>query len=128
MKTKVNWVSASEKCQSMFPSGNQRLIKRPHLASIANKEEENFIKSLLEGTNNVWVGAKKMNDGSWIWLDGTEFSYTYWAPGEPNNYEGEDYILINWVNGRRGMMDWNNAHNDVDLKWVNGFLCQYKAF
>ena len=113
----------------MFPSGYQRLIMRPHLASIANKEEDIFIKSLLGGTQNVWVGAKKLNDGGWMWLDGTEFSYKNWAPGEPNDFPHEDLILINWEKGRKGKMEWNNASNyEWVLSFVNGFLCQYRAF
>ena len=82
----------------------------------------------------MWVGGRKLFDGTWIWLDGTEFSYKNWASGEPSNNDGkEDAILINsqYEVSKEGNMEWNDAPNDVDLKnfqWLSGFLCQYKAF
>ena len=112
----------------MFSSGDQCLSKRPHLASIANKEEETFlINSILGGASNVWVGARTLSDGSWIWLDGTEFSYTNWKANEPSNDFGkEDSIVINW--------DGNGKWNDITsshpkpMHHVNGCICQYMAF
>ena len=47
---------------------------RPQLASIENEEENIFIDALLGGAANVWVGAKRLQDGTWIWLD---FFYLY---------------------------------------------------
>ncbi len=116
----------------MFPSGNQRQIIRPHLASVANREEDIFLHELLGGVRGVWVGGRKLNhDDGWVWLDGTEFSYKNWQPGEPNNVGGEeDFIQINWIyqHGKKGKMYWNDAPNDIPLDYVAGFLCQYKAF
>ena len=99
---------------------------RPHLVSIANKEEEIFIHSLLEDKRRVWLGGRMIDD-SWIWMDGTDFSYENWAPGEPNNnqylQEGvEDAIMINWVESG----GWNDAPKVYTFS--DGFICQYKAF
>ena len=87
-----------------------------------------FILSILEETTNVWVGGRRLSDDSWIWLDGTEFSYTNWATGEPNSYQGrkEDSLMINC-----GLLDYIEGWND-EPKYqtvnTNGYLCQYKAF
>ena len=124
----------------MFPSGNQRLILRPQLASIENEEENIFIDALLGGSANVWVGAKRLLDGTWIWLDGKEFSYKNWAPKEPNNHQKmEDSILISWISDGKYKTSkpglWNDASKgDTNGKlpdstnFVQGFICQYKAF
>lgn len=69
-------------------------------------------------------------DDSWIWLDGTEFSYTNWAPDEPNNTqhlgEGvEDSIMINWDHDDK-IGGWNDAPKVYTFS--TGFICQYKAF
>ena len=32
----------------------------------------------------AWLGGRKDN-GTWIWLDGQNFSYTNWAKGIKNN-------------------------------------------
>lgn len=113
---------------------------RPQLASIENEEENIFIDALLGGAANVWVGAKRLQDGTWIWLDGTEFSYKNWAPNEPDDSHGkEDNILINWrsdgqyKDSKPGL--WNDAIkrlidelHDAELFPLQGFVCQYKAF
>ena len=88
-----------------------------------------FILSILEETTNVWVGGRRLSDDSWIWLDGTEFSYTNWATGEPNNKDdrgdwGEDAIVINDA-GKDGK--WNDL-TKIDTWFTQGFLCQYLAF
>ena len=91
----------------------------------------------MDGFSNVWVGGKKLYDGHWIWLDGTKFSYKNWAPGEPNNASNngagvgvEDSIVINWCESYRSQnakMEWNDAPSNY-LVYINGFLCQYRAF
>ena len=110
------------------------------MASIENEKENIFIDALLGGAANVWVGAKKLQDGTWIWLDGTEFSYKNWAPGEPNNNKkGEDNILIRWEGDGRYKDSKPGLWNDAIKKLIDdlpdrhkfplqGFVCQYKAF
>uniref|UniRef100_A0A8C9RJ33 C-type lectin domain-containing protein n=1 Tax=Scleropages formosus TaxID=113540 RepID=A0A8C9RJ33_SCLFO len=34
-------------------------------------------------------------EGKWIWVDGTPFDFTKWAPGQPDNYGGEHCLDIN---------------------------------
>ena len=138
MEAKISWKAANQRCKSVFPFGNQRLVTRPHLASIGNKEEEIFVNSLLGGTKNIWVGGKRLQDGTWIWTDGTEFSYTNWELGEPNNdpnpsHPGlgkEDSILINWIStGKWNDIPSNHGRSET-LPYSNkvkGFICQYKA-
>ena len=115
-------------------------MMRPQLASIENEEENIFIDALLGGAANIWVGAKRLQDGTWIWLDGTEFSFKNWAPNEPNNRKGkEDNILISWQSheiykdSKPGL--WNDATKrfidelpDAEKFPLQGFVCQYKAF
>ena len=115
-------------------------MMRPQLASIENEEENIFIDALLGGAANIWVGAKRLQDGTWIWLDGTEFSFKNWAPNEPNNRKAkEDNILISWQSHaiykdlKPGL--WNDATKrfidelpDAEKFPLQGFVCQYKAF
>lgn len=113
---------------------------RPQLASIENEEENIFIDELLGETPRVWVGAKRLQDQSWIWVDGTEFSYKNFAPNEPNNSNGrEDGILINWITSNGEGVNskpkkWNDGNKKLldelfpENQSVYGFICQYKAF
>ena len=33
----------------------------------------------------AWLGGRKDINGTWIWSDGQNFTYTNWAPGIKNN-------------------------------------------
>ncbi|KAK5973178.1 Lectin protein type II [Trichostrongylus colubriformis] len=106
---KKTWAEADEACKSQGAK----------LASIKNKEINDFIwdlaKSFPDGTgpeSQIWIGGKKLW-GSWMWIDGTEWDYLNWSPGEPNNAEGrEDCLQI-------------LAHSRLNGKW-NDYFCDRK--
>ncbi|KAK8378664.1 hypothetical protein O3P69_009394 [Scylla paramamosain] len=71
-----------------------------HLASVHTKRENDFLLSLLEGADGVWLGltaevvegeadgwwwlATLLGKRSWHWTDGSPLTYTSWAtPGGP---------------------------------------------
>jgi hypothetical protein len=70
-----------------------------HLASVADLTESDFIYSIVaphvaalyrpDGFNQLgpWIGGVKVS-GVFTWSDGTPFSFTHWAFGEPNNVNG----------------------------------------
>ena len=58
--------------------------KGGHLATITSAQEQSFISSNF-ADENCWLGGFKNSSGSWEWVTGEPFSYTYWASGEPNN-------------------------------------------
>ena len=83
--TRQTWFDAEGKCNAVTGLPGQ-----PHLASIANSEENGFVRDMLtntyrEWTNRpVWIGARKVGD-KWGWSDGEDFTYTNWLPGEPTH-------------------------------------------
>ncbi|XP_039257145.2 uncharacterized protein LOC120333828 [Styela clava] len=60
-----------------------------HLATISDKETENFINNQIDIQNmdqNVsclWIGIRNTSN-DWVWEDGTKMEYTNWDEGEPN--------------------------------------------
>ncbi|KAL2078274.1 hypothetical protein ACEWY4_025959 [Coilia grayii] len=75
VSTERTWAESERYCISM--GGN--------LASVHSREEYNFIDSLFS-THRVWIGGcDAVQEGHWLWSDGTKFDYTLWNPGEPNN-------------------------------------------
>ncbi|XP_048015914.1 ladderlectin-like [Megalobrama amblycephala] len=83
----ANWITAERNCQSLGAN----------LASVRNKMEKNFLLSLLPTPSTYsWVGAHDgVQEGQWLWSDGTSFLYTNWCPGEPNNFQTENCLEIN---------------------------------
>ena len=93
-----------------------------HLVSITSENENTFIQSLIPDRlfdPKAWIGltdneqfggqeSKKLSGGSstagWVWVTGEPVTYTAWATNEPNDFFGEDYVMLNW-----GLRDrWND--------------------
>ena len=96
-----------------------------YLATITSAEENSFINSLVSG-RTVWLGGSDAaQEGVWKWVTGpeagTSFSYTNFEPGEPNNFDDEDYLQMNWAvtNGQ-----WNDFGNKA---YTNGYVVEYSA-
>lgn len=76
------------------------------------------MKSVLRSHYRVWIGANdRAREGSWRNTKGNLISFTFWGPGEPNNYRGgEDCAQL------RGNGYWND--DKCSRKFY--FLCEYK--
>ncbi|XDV32058.1 hypothetical protein PO909_002955 [Leuciscus waleckii] len=100
----TNWITAERNCLSL--GGN--------LASVHNKLENDFLLSLLTSSTRSWVGAHDgVQEGQWLWSDGTKFFYTNWCPGEPND-QHENCLEINWTSNHC----WNNAPCSASKSYV----------
>ncbi|KAM8880810.1 galactose-specific lectin nattectin-like [Synchiropus picturatus] len=90
VKERKTWAEAEQNCHSM----------NANLVSIHNEEEElslkNFIIEETQFNLKIWIGASDCwKGGSWYWSDGTQFSFTDWCRGQPNNlYTGQDCATI----------------------------------
>ncbi|XP_026128728.1 ladderlectin [Carassius auratus] len=84
----VNMITAERNCQSLDSN----------LASVQNKMENDFLMSLLPpSSTNFWIGAyDAIQEGQWLWTDGTPYDYTYWCSGEPSGGVSENCVVINW--------------------------------
>ena len=89
MDSAKTWEDAESVCQGQTWQGVQG-----HLASVHSEEENIFVASLAKET--IWLGHHDLHqEGQWTWTDGTEFSYSNWAKGEPNNHgNNEDCMEI----------------------------------
>jgi len=99
-----------------------------HLVTIEDAAEntwvwQNFSKWSSFGSTStefvqrsMWMGATdEVTEGSWLWVDGSPFTYTNWSSGEPNNStaidpNGEDYLRLDSGDGR-----WLDKHPVQDL-------------
>merc|ERR1712242_451640 len=108
-----NWQDGQKYCIARAPNPFGDLATAP------DKKTNEFISSVNK--NRGWIGGFK-NPG-WTWSDGSEWGFTSWAKGQPDNAgkDGEDKLEINWGEGPgRGVGTWNDGPNRN-----NPFFCQY---
>ena len=75
------------------------------LASIHSDVEHAEAMGLCSMTK-CWIGAHSIDntDYGFYWIDGSEWNYTKWGNGEPNDWSGiEDCVEIAWND------EWNDA-------------------
>uniref|UniRef100_A0A914VVD6 Uncharacterized protein n=1 Tax=Plectus sambesii TaxID=2011161 RepID=A0A914VVD6_9BILA len=81
------WTEADQFCRNHSPNSSVAT-----LASINNKGDADTIATLLQYptlTSSLWIGAFTFGDLKYQWSDKSPFSYTNWAPGQPQaNAEG----------------------------------------
>jgi cysteine-rich repeat protein len=86
-----------------------------HLASIVTIDEDTFVRTKVPG--NVWLGGTDIvNEGTFVWSDGENLSFTHWDIGQPSDTGGEDCMEIN------GSDFWND---DACAK-MQSYLCKRK--
>ncbi|XP_067307773.1 ladderlectin-like [Pseudorasbora parva] len=102
----ANWITAQKNCQSLGAN----------LASVRNKLENNALLSLIPSSTRSWVGAHDgVQEGQWLWSDGTAFLYSNWCSKEPNNERGnEDCLEINFSSNRC----WNDMRCSFSMHYV----------
>ncbi|KAF4071308.1 hypothetical protein AMELA_G00271730 [Ameiurus melas] len=57
------------------------------LASALNSSDSNMLWHLRDKQGDSWIGLYR---DTWKWSDGTSASNIPWAPGQPNNYYGNE--------------------------------------
>ncbi|MBS0260613.1 MAG: DUF1080 domain-containing protein [Planctomycetes bacterium] len=118
---RLKWDAASQRCQEL---GGR-------LAEARSREENEFLFNLAKPfpIDGVWLGATdRIQEGKWIWGDGTALGYTNWDVGQPNNFGsgGEDclLLLLSLAPGK-----WWDQPTESGLglppKWRTGFICQW---
>jgi len=96
--TSIDWLSFNGRYWGVVTTGGynfndaQNVCKAygGNLASVHSALEGQFVNALVDiyyGERNgasVWLGAYLKPNGTWAWVDGSPWHYTFWAPGEPN--------------------------------------------
>jgi len=95
-----------------------------YLTTINDQGEQDFLwnswKNSLGTGEGLWIGLEKSHHGSiFVWMNGEPVTFTYWAPGEPNNGFGryyEGYVAMDQRFSSTGM--WNDLPND-GTDWIS---------
>ena len=89
--------------------------------------DENIKISSLVGRQQFWIGGYRAPGGvspwtgMWKWTDGSDFIYTNWYVGEPNNFASNEYY-IQMRNSAPGIAP--NFWNDVDGPQKLPYVCK----
>lgn len=76
------------------------IVRGGYLATFATEGEwEAMLHSLGEEVfydiDGLWIGATdSAEEGVWTWLTGEPFTYTNWAPAEPNDFNNSDFAAV----------------------------------
>uniref|UniRef100_A0A3Q2DIQ0 CD209 antigen-like protein E n=1 Tax=Cyprinodon variegatus TaxID=28743 RepID=A0A3Q2DIQ0_CYPVA len=88
-KTKCYFVSTVKK--NWTESRRACISEGADLVIINNHEEQSFVHGMLHKDQNAWIGlTDSLTEGVWMWVDKTPVTKSYWLPGQPNNYRGQD--------------------------------------
>jgi len=71
IKEAMTWTEAQSYCREHHTD----------LASVRDPRDNQMIRELIPAGQKVWIGLFR---DSWKWVDGSNFSFTYWAANEPN--------------------------------------------
>lgn len=125
----IRWAEANTKAQALGG----------HLATITSAAENTFVYSLVVDpifwqtlpnpvrTRGPWLGGFQPAGsveplGSWSWVTGESWGYTHWAPGEPNQAQGnqEDHLHF-YAAGTVAQPTWNDLRQN---QFVPGFVVE----
>lgn len=134
----INWTNARDAASALSFLGSQG-----HLVTITSAAESNFLESnfspyigdptapggLFPPVPGIraWIGlTDEVSEGSYQWVTGEAFSFSNWAPPEPNNLGNEDYVLL-WRRdfGNGPQWSWNDQGNFAGP--ADGFLVEFEG-
>ncbi|CAJ1061690.1 macrophage mannose receptor 1 [Xyrichtys novacula] len=97
-----SWRDAQNHCRSLSSE----------LVSIHSQEENNAVHN-ISASQNVWIGLFK---DPWRWSDGSNSSFRFWKPGQPNYLAEQDCVVAVFRDDGR----WN----DLRCGGRRNFVCR----
>ncbi|MGK7893551.1 MAG: PQQ-dependent sugar dehydrogenase [Xenococcus sp. (in: cyanobacteria)] len=84
----LTWEDAQAEAESL--GGN--------LVTIDDRAEETWLREIFSDTEQFWLGFNDVEtEGQFQWSSGQPATYTNWAPGEPNDFDGvQDFAVMNF--------------------------------
>ncbi len=115
-----------------YRAGTVSWLGRPgHLASIKDSTENDIVSSVVDqlydiyGCLGTWIGGYDLSDAHnrFEWTTPELFTYTNWAPGEPNNAGGKEVALE--MSAYTGGL-WNDVPQDATIGNRGPFVGEFE--
>jgi hypothetical protein len=92
-----------------------------HLVVVTQADEAAFIAKLCD-KRYMYLGASDAaEEGVWAWVDGSEWDFTHWYKGQPNDYAGGENYLATYDRG-----EWVDVDGSGDEFWMpTGYICEW---
>uniref|UniRef100_A0A8C4ENM8 C-type lectin domain-containing protein n=1 Tax=Dicentrarchus labrax TaxID=13489 RepID=A0A8C4ENM8_DICLA len=104
---KKNWTLSRQDC----------ITRGADLVSIDGMDEQEFVHGLLRTGQNAWIGlTDSLKEGTWMWVDGEPVTTSYWQPGQPNSYNGNQDC--GEMVEKSGMGEWNDDGCFAEQIWI----------
>ncbi|XP_030635246.1 C-type mannose receptor 2-like [Chanos chanos] len=84
------------------------------LVSVRNQTENEWIKSSMKDKTEPWIGLFR---DSWKWSDQSNSSFRNWAPGQPDNNEGDENCAFMQITGEK-QGQWHDFSCDNEKPFV----------
>ncbi|XP_026232662.1 asialoglycoprotein receptor 2-like [Anabas testudineus] len=95
-----------------------------HLVVIHSAEEQMFLSAFVN--MRTWIGLNDRDEeGTWKWVDGTPLTVTYWAPTQPDNWDG--YINSGDEDCVEMFGDQSSEWNDNSCEASRTWICEKPA-
>ncbi|KAK0153751.1 C-type lectin domain family 4 member E [Merluccius polli] len=76
--------------------------------------KQEFVGGLVA---DYWIGlSDRDTEGTWKWVDGTNMTSSFWGPGQPDDYGGEDCVVTRGGVGPE--RSWFDAPCGERLRWI----------
>ncbi|MEW6680426.1 MAG: CARDB domain-containing protein, partial [bacterium] len=111
----ISWHNAKNEAENRTFMGT-----KGHLATLTSPDENSWVWENLGHPNCYYLGGTdEETEGTWKWITGEIWSWSNWAPSEPNNLDNEDYLEF-----------WNNdsSWNDITGRaghFEQGYIVEY---
>ena len=74
----------------------------------------------------VWIGFNNLKTkAAFEWVDGSDVSFKYWAPGEPNNEGGPENCAELYVKPSPEFKNITYKWNDFKCDRLNNYVCRW---
>jgi len=111
-----------------FAAATAACIQFGSTLAILTTPERDAVAKLLVGTRNVYIGLSDLiQEGVFVWVDGTPLGFSNFAMGEPNNANGAFQEDCAMYSGQRGAWDDRPCAPDpaTTTPGEYAYLCMY---